>query len=61
MPTLVASDRPCGDLSQGRRWPLPARWRRTPASDLENPFRRASRNAVGSGSDASGAGPHMHF
>ena len=47
--SLAASDKPCGALSQGRRWPPPTRRRSTPASAPAEPFSgpRGTRPAVG--------------
>ena len=59
-PALAASDKPVADVSQSRRRPPPMRRRSTPAGAPGNPFKRASRNAAGGGTEASGAGPSMH-
>ena len=59
-PALRASDKPVADVSDIRRRLPPMRWRRTPASASGNPFKRASRSAVGGGTEASDAGPSMH-
>ena len=53
-------DKPCGDLSLGRRWPAPTRWRSTPANAPGNPFNGPREASVGGGMAASDAGPSMY-
>ena len=60
LPTLVASDRPVGDVSETRRRLPPIQWRRTTAIAPGSPFRRASRSAANGEMVASDAGPAMY-